>query len=122
MPPRCRPCARASRVSPRARWPRPRATPTSSPSTTGSCPRRGPPRTPRGGGRGGGPPVGPRGRGALVSPRSLEELAKCPFRYFLQRGLGLDPIDDAEPDPDVWLHPMRRGPISPPLFPHVMCE
>lgn len=69
-----------------------------------------------------GPILDPRVSGAAVSPTSLEELAKCPFRYFLQRGLGLDPIDDAEPDPDVWLDPMTRGSILHDLYATIMRE
>jgi RecB family exonuclease len=69
-----------------------------------------------------GPLLDPRRPGAVVSPTSLEELAKCPFRYFLQRGLGLDPIDDAEPNPDVWLDPMTRGSILHDLFATIMRE
>jgi RecB family exonuclease len=69
-----------------------------------------------------GPRLDPRVSGAPVSPTSLEELAKCPFRYFLQRGLGLDPVDDAEPDPDVWLDPMTRGTILHDLFATIMRE
>ncbi len=69
-----------------------------------------------------GPLLDPRVSGAVVSPTSLEELAKCPFRYFLQRGLGLDPVEDAEPDPDVWLDPMTRGTILHDLFAIIMRE
>ena len=69
-----------------------------------------------------GPRLDPRVSGAPVSPTSLEELAKCPFRYFLQRGLGLDPVDDAEPNPDVWLDPMTRGTILHELFATIMRE
>ena len=69
-----------------------------------------------------GPRLDPRVSGAAVSPTSLEELAKCPFRYFLQRGLGLDPVDDAEPNPDVWLDPMTRGTILHELFATIMRE
>jgi RecB family exonuclease len=64
----------------------------------------------------------PRVSGAVVSPTSLEELAKCPFRYFLQRGLGLDPVDEAEPNPDVWLDPMTRGSILHDLYAAIMRE
>ena len=64
----------------------------------------------------------PRVSGAVVSPTSLEDLAKCPFRYFLQRGLGLDPIDDSEPNPDVWLDPMTRGSILHDLYATIMRE
>jgi hypothetical protein len=69
-----------------------------------------------------GPRLDPRVSEAAVSPTSLEELAKCPFRYFLQRGLGLDPVDDAEPNPDVWLDPMTRGTILHELFATIMRE
>ena len=69
-----------------------------------------------------GPHLDPRVSGAAVSPTSLEELAKCPFRYFLQRGLGLDPVDDTEPNPDVWLDPMTRGTILHDLFAAIMRE
>ena len=69
-----------------------------------------------------GPRLDPRVSGAVVSPTSLEDLAKCPFRYFLQRGLGLDPIDDTEPNPDVWLDPMTRGSILHDLYATIMRE
>ncbi|HSL49611.1 MAG TPA: PD-(D/E)XK nuclease family protein, partial [Candidatus Deferrimicrobiaceae bacterium] len=69
-----------------------------------------------------GPRLDPRVSGAVVSPTSLEDLAKCPFRYFLQRGLGLYPIDDSEPDPDVWLDPMTRGSILHDLYATIMRE
>jgi ATP-dependent helicase/nuclease subunit B len=69
-----------------------------------------------------GPRLDPRASGATVSPTSLEELAKCPFRYFLQRGLGLDPIDEAEPNPDVWLDPLTRGSILHELYAAIMRE
>ena len=51
----------------------------------------------------------PRRSGRPVSPTSLERLAACPFRYFLERGLGVEPIDEGEPDPDAWLDGMTRG-------------
>jgi len=69
---------------------------------------------------GAGPRLDPRVSGATVSPTSLEDLAKCPFRYFLQRGLGLDAVDDAEPNPDVWLDPMIRGSIMHDLYATIM--
>jgi RecB family exonuclease len=69
-----------------------------------------------------GPILDPRISGAVMSPTSLEDLAKCPFRYFLQRGLGLDTVDDAEPNPDVWLDPMTRGSIMHGLYATIMRE
>jgi ATP-dependent helicase/nuclease subunit B len=69
-----------------------------------------------------GPRLDPRVSGAVVAPTSLEDLAKCPFRYFLQHGLGLYPIDDSEPNPDVWLDPMTRGSILHDLYATIMRE
>jgi ATP-dependent helicase/nuclease subunit B len=63
-----------------------------------------------------GPRLDPRVSGAVMSPTSLEDLAKCPFRHFLQRGLGLDAVEDAEPDPDVWLNPLTRGSLLHGLY------
>ena len=69
-----------------------------------------------------GPVLDPRASGAVVSPTSLEDLAKCPFRYFLQRGLGLDTVDDAEPNADVWLDPLTRGSVMHDLYATIMRE
>ena len=44
-----------------------------------------------------------------VSPTQLQGAAECPFRYFLERGLGLQAVDEGERDSDVWLDPMLRG-------------
>jgi ATP-dependent helicase/nuclease subunit B len=56
-----------------------------------------------------GPRLDPRQSDRAISASSLESLAACPFRYFLERGLGVEPIEDAEPDPDQWLDPLTRG-------------
>jgi ATP-dependent helicase/nuclease subunit B len=44
-----------------------------------------------------------------LSATTLEDAAKCPFRFFLKSGLGIEAIEDAEPDADVWLDPLTRG-------------
>jgi ATP-dependent helicase/nuclease subunit B len=44
-----------------------------------------------------------------VSPTQLQTAAECPFRYFLERGLGLQAVDEGDRDTDVWLDPMLRG-------------
>jgi len=44
-----------------------------------------------------------------VSPTQLQTVAECPFRYFLERGLGLQAVDEGDRDTDVWLDPMLRG-------------
>jgi ATP-dependent helicase/nuclease subunit B len=51
----------------------------------------------------------PRGADQVFSASRFESFANCPFRFFLERGLGLDPVKDEEPDPDAWLDPMTRG-------------
>jgi ATP-dependent helicase/nuclease subunit B len=48
-------------------------------------------------------------REQAVSPTQLEDAAECPFRYFLQRGLGIDALDDGEREHDAWLDPFTRG-------------
>jgi len=48
-------------------------------------------------------------REQAASPTELEDAAECPFRYFLQRGLGIDAVDDGERENDAWLDPLTRG-------------
>jgi len=63
-----------------------------------------------------GPILDPCGAGRVVSATTLERLAGCPFRHFLERGLGVSPVDDAEPDPDAWLDPLTRGSLLHELY------
>ena len=56
-----------------------------------------------------GPRLDPAAPGRVVSATTLERLAGCPFRHFLERGLGSRRRDDAEPDPDAWLDPRRAA-------------
>lgn len=45
-----------------------------------------------------------------TSSTHLQQAAECPFRHFLEYGLGLQAVDDeGERDRDVWLDPMLRG-------------
>lgn len=44
-----------------------------------------------------------------VSPSRLESAAKCPFRFFLQKGLGVEPLEEEERERDLWLDPLLRG-------------
>lgn len=44
-----------------------------------------------------------------VSSTQLQNAAECPFRHFLEYGLGLEPLDENERDSDVWLQPALRG-------------
>ena len=44
-----------------------------------------------------------------MSASRLEKLGRCPFAYFLQNLLGIEPPDELEYDPGVWLDPATRG-------------
>jgi ATP-dependent helicase/nuclease subunit B len=63
-----------------------------------------------------GPVLDPCQPGRVVSPTSLEDAAKCPFRYFLRYGLGVDAIESGERDRDVWLDPLLRGSLLHDLY------
>ena len=56
-----------------------------------------------------GPVLDPRETGRAMSATRLENLARCPYRHFLQYGLGLVAPEEAEQDHDVWLDPLTRG-------------
>ena len=62
----------------------------------------------------------PRQSGRPVSASRLETLASCPFRYFLQYGLHLRPLDEDDRDPDAWLDPLTRGSELHALYADVM--
>jgi ATP-dependent helicase/nuclease subunit B len=47
--------------------------------------------------------------GRLTSVSMLERLAGCPFRFFLERGLGVTALEEGEPDVDAWLDGRTRG-------------
>jgi hypothetical protein len=59
-------------------------------------------------------------RGASSS--GLELLGSCPFSYFLQYGLGLEPPEEDERDPDEWLGPATRGGVLHELYATMMRE
>ncbi len=59
-------------------------------------------------------------REAPVSATQLEKAAECPFRHFLERGLGLAAVDDGAREQDLWLVPMIRGSLMHDLFARMM--
>ena len=71
---------------------------------------------------GAGPRLDPRASGRPVSPTRLEGLAACPFRYFLEYGLSLEPVEDMEPEPDQWLDPRTRGAALHALYAAILRE
>ncbi len=62
----------------------------------------------------------PTAAGRSISPTTLEDAAACPFRFFLRRGLGVEPLGEAERQADVWLDPLTRGSELHALFAAVM--
>ena len=69
-----------------------------------------------------GPRLDPRATSRPISATALEELARCPFRHFLKRGLRLDAIEEAEPDRDHWLDPATRGTFLHGLYAAILRE
>lgn len=55
-----------------------------------------------------------------LSATQLEGAAECPFRHFLQRGLGLAAVDDGAREQDLWLVPLIRGSLMHDLFARMM--
>ena len=52
----------------------------------------------------------------IISPSKLEMLARCPYRYFLNYVLEIQPIEKAETDPTRWLDPLSYGALLHSLF------
>ena len=52
----------------------------------------------------------------IFSPSRLEMLARCPYRYFLNHVLDIQPIEKSEPDPTRWLDPLSYGALLHSLF------
>ena len=51
----------------------------------------------------------PCAREGPVSPTQLEGAATCPFKHFIERGLGVRALEDDDRDTDTWLDPATRG-------------
>ncbi|HUF17579.1 MAG TPA: PD-(D/E)XK nuclease family protein, partial [Thermoanaerobaculia bacterium] len=51
----------------------------------------------------------PRLSGTVVSASRLEKLAGCPYRYFLENVLRIQPIEEMDRDPSRWLSPADFG-------------
>jgi len=54
--------------------------------------------------------------GRVVSPTQLEKAAECPFRHFLERGLGVRAIESGDREQDLWLNPLIRGSLLHQLY------
>lgn len=60
--------------------------------------------------------------GIVVSASTLERAAECPFRYFVQYGLGVRAPDEREREASTWLDPLTRGSAMHALFAALMRE
>ncbi len=58
----------------------------------------------------------------ILSASSLEELAECPYKYFLHHIMGLEPPEEIEYDPARWLDPMERGSLLHEIYCDFMTE
>jgi len=58
----------------------------------------------------------PLNRDAVQSCSRLEDLAKCPFAFFIRHVLGIEPLEDMEKDPGRWLDPLQRGELLHDVF------
>jgi hypothetical protein len=63
-----------------------------------------------------GPALDPRQSGRPLSPTRLEGFAACPYRYFLEQGLGLAEYEVEERTLDRWLDPRTRGAVLHALY------
>lgn len=67
-----------------------------------------------------GPVLDPSRTGRIVSATTLEDAAKCPFRFFLRQGLGVRPIEEVAADADAWLSSLTKGSELHALFARVL--
>ena len=58
----------------------------------------------------------PRASGDPTSCSRIQELARCPYSYFLKRVLKIQAPEDASTDPTVWLSPMQKGNLLHEVF------
>ena len=53
--------------------------------------------------------IDPRLSGRVISASQMERMAKCPFGWFVERVLGIAPIEDLTREQDQWLDPRGFG-------------
>jgi CRISPR/Cas system-associated exonuclease Cas4 (RecB family) len=62
------------------------------------------------------PELDPRGGGEPFSPSRVQDLASCPFKYFVKHVLRVEAPEDIESDPTRWLPPMSEGSLLHEVF------
>lgn len=60
--------------------------------------------------------IDPFGPHLILSAKRLENLAKCPFAFFLENVLRIEPLDEMEKDPGRWLDPLQKGELLHEVF------
>jgi RecB family exonuclease len=58
----------------------------------------------------------PVGTDMVLSCSRLEDLAKCPFAFFVRHVLGVEPLEEMEKDVSRWLDPLQRGGLLHAVF------
>lgn len=64
----------------------------------------------------------PRTNAKPISCSAIQQLARCPYSYFLERVLGLDAPEKLERDPTVWLDPLQAGSLQHEVFRRFFAE
>ena len=62
------------------------------------------------------PELDPRRGRAPISASRIQELARCPFAYFVKRVLRVEPPEETESDPTRWLDPLGEGSLLHEVF------
>ncbi len=60
--------------------------------------------------------------GSVVSASRLETVGRCPRAYFFKYALRIEPPEDLDADPDVWLDGLARGSLLHEVFREFMAE
>lgn len=55
-------------------------------------------------------------KNVILSCSRLEELAKCPYAFFIRYVLGIEPLEEVEKDISRWLEPIQRGELLHEVF------
>ena len=62
------------------------------------------------------PELDPRRGRAPISASRIQELARCPFAYFVRRVLRVEPPEETRSDPTRWLDPLGEGSLLHEVF------
>jgi RecB family exonuclease len=66
--------------------------------------------------------LNPSDQNRVLSSSRLESLAKCPYAFFIQHVLGVEPLEEMEKDPSRWLDLRQKGELLHEVFRKFMEE